>query len=746
MSEVRQRPAPAVLAAKLTPPSPRPRTVPRSDLVDRLEAAGPERVRAVVAPTGWGKSELVAQWLGAHRTPVAYVQLDALDNDPSRCWAHVVTAVGAATDVDVGDLLDALRSTGVPFVTEIVEPLLARLDDHPVTIVLEDLHLVTSVEWEETLTALLDRRPPSMGVAFTSRVEPPLQMGRRRVRGELVEVRRDDLRVDAAAGRAIVADASGVELGDAALATLLDRTEGWAAGLYLAGLSLRSAADVDGAIRRFAGDDRNLSEYLATEVLGQLAAEDRSFLVGTAVLARLDGTICDAVLGRDDSATRLADLARTNLFLIPLDQHEGRYRYHHLFREWLLVELGRGGPGAAADAHRRAALAYIEAGDITAAIEHALQSGDAELVYEHLLRHRLALLDSSQHATVNRWYRSLPAPPTADDEVQVSLLRAWSAVIEGDLDTIDRMTGRADSLLAGDSVTDLVAQRRGEPHLLRAYSAVLRGAFETCRAELADAVSKPLPPRAGPSVAWLQGVVEFWLGESSQESLDHAFAVAVDAGVPYPTVLCQSYLAMAAAEHHDLDAAGRWADAAFRTTDEHNVSTAYLAGPHAARAQVRHAAGDFDGAAADARAAIELAERRNDTPIASLGRLVLAAVHHSVGETASAKELLTVAEQDLAPLAVTGILGDRLSVTKRQLRLQQAPTRQRTFVEPVERLTDRELALLRMLPGDLTQRELGDALHMSFNTVKTYNRQIYRKLGVSSRDDAIAAAKAAGLL
>lgn len=693
-----------------------------------------------------GEVRLIAQWLATHRTPVAYVQLDSLDDDPSRCWAHIVTAVGAAAGVDVSDLLDVLRSTGVPFVTEIVEPLLARVDGHPVTLVVEDLHLATSVELEETLAAVFDRRPKEMGVAFTSRVEPPLQLARRRVRGELVEVRREDLRVDAAAGGAIVAEACGVELRDAALAALLERTEGWAAGLYLAGLSLRSSDDVDEAIRRFAGDDRNLSEYLATEVLGQLAADDRAFLVGTAVLHRLDGAICDAVLGRTGSAERLADLARSNLFLIPLDQREGRYRYHHLFREWLLVELGRGGPGVVAEANRRAAIAYIESGDVTSAIEHALLSDDAHLVFEYLLRHRLALLDSSQHATVNRWYRSLPAPPTVDQEVQVDLLRAWSAVIEGDLDTIDRLAARAQTLLSGDAVTHLVDQREGEPHLLRAYSSVLRGAVDTCRAELELAISKPLPPRAGPSVAWLTGVTEFWLGEPCQESLDHAFAVAVDAGVPYPTVLCESYLAMAAAERGELDVADRWAAAAFRATAEHNVSSAYLAGPHAARAQVRHAAGDFEGAVADGSVAVDLAERRNDTPIASLGRLVLASVHHSMGDAARAKQLLAVVEQDLAPLGVGGILDDRLAVAKRQLRLQQTPIRRRTFAEPVEALTDREMALLRMLPGDLTQRELGNALHMSFNTVKTYNRQIYRKLGVSSRDDAIAAAQAAGLL
>jgi LuxR family maltose regulon positive regulatory protein len=295
-------------------------------------------------------------------------------------------------------------------------------------------------------------------------------------------------------------------------------------------------------------------------------------------------------------------------------------------------------------------------------------------------------------------------------------------------------------------VTARVDDRAGEPDLLRAYAALLRGEFERCRSALAAATSVALPERAGPSVAWLDSVTRFWLGEPAQDQLDHAYRVARDAGVPYPTVLSQSYLAMHAFEQHDLADAERWTDAAFATTSAHRVSTTYLAGPYAARAQVRQTHGDLDGATTDAETAIELAERRNDTPIASLARLALASLHHTRGDRDVARELLDVVARDLEPIGSPGILGARLATARRQLRLRQTPQRRRTLDGPVEELTDREIALLRLLPGELTQRELGDALHMSFNTVKTYNRQIYRKLGVSSRDDAVAAARAAGLL
>lgn len=741
-----QRTTPAVLAAKLVPPSPRAHAVPRPELVERLEGAGAERLRVVVAPTGWGKSELVAQWLAVHEGPVAYVQLDAGDTDASRCWAHVLAAVERAVDIATDDLVDAMRSPGVVLVREVVEPLLVRLADHPVTVVLEDLHLATGVEIEESLAAFVDGRPPGVGFAVATRAEPSLQLPRRRVRDEVVEIRVDDLRVDAPTARSILVDAAGIDLDDDAVATVLDRTEGWAAGVYLAGLSLRGEPDPAAAIARFAGDDRNLSEYLATEVLARLEPTDRAFLVGTAVLHELDGELCDAVLQADGSAGRLAELARVNQFLVPLDQRDGRYRYHHLFREWLLVELARSGSHAAATAHRRASAAYLARDAVMPAIEHALASGDAALAYGTLIEHRLALLDASQHATVGRWYSSLPPPPTADDAVETQLLRAWVGIIEGDLDTIDRMSARAAALLDGPDVTDRVAARAGEPDLLRSYAALLRGRFDRCRTALAEATAVALPERAGPTVAWLDAVTKFWLGEPAQAALDHALDVAVTAGVPYPTVLCQSYLALHASEQHDLTVAEQWTTAAFDTTARHRVSTTYLAGPYAARAQVRRAHGDLVGAVADAERAVELAERRNDTPIASLARLELAAARHTDGDRDGARALLDVVERDLEPLGRPGILGVHLATAQRQLRLGRPTNRPRPLGALVEELTDREMALLRLLPGDLTQRELGDALHMSFNTVKTYNRQIYRKLGVSSRDDAVAAARAHGLL
>ncbi|MCB1016800.1 MAG: hypothetical protein KDB10_17060 [Acidimicrobiales bacterium] len=739
----------AVLSAKLSPPAPRAGAVPRRGLVDALEAAGPGRLRVVVAPPGWGKSELVAQWLERHDGPVAYVQVDAHDADAARFWLHVLVAVEGATGVGVNDLVEAVNAPGVPLVTDVVEPLLARLDAAPVTLVLEDLHLADDVELDETLIGLVEARPAGLGLVVISRAEPPFALARLRMQDALCEIRREDLAVDVDAARSIVAGVTGTVLSDEAAARLVARTEGWAAGVYLAALALPADADVAEALDRFAGDDRNLSDYLAAEVLARLDEADRRFLLGVAVLEQLDAERCDALLGATGSGARLVALARRNQFLIPLDRAAGRYRFHHLFREWLLAELDRTSPGAVADAHRRAAVALRRQGDIVASTDHALAAGDASLAYESVVAHQIQLLDTCRHATAIRWYRALPPPPSDDAAAEVDLVRAYAAGIEGDPDTMDRLADRVAARLAEGTVTERVTTRSDEPPLLRAYAAMLRGDFDRCEAELARIDGERMMMRSRPMWRCVVGIVAFWLGVPARDTLEGAEAFARSDGVPYAVVLAQVYLALEAAHAGDLDRAERWSAAAEATAHDEGVSVNYLAAALVARAQVRQARGDLVAAAGDAARGVALAERRNDRPVAAQARLVLAAVRHLDADRGAARELVEVVAGDLEPMGRPGILGEALATAQRQLRLQQAPTLAPVtggVRAPVEALTDRELALLRLLPGDLTQRELGDALHLSFNTVKAYNRQIYRKLGVSSRDQAVAAARAVGLL
>jgi len=750
MNEV-TRSGPVVIPAKLRAPAPLGDAVGRPDLVAKLEAAGPERLRAIVAPTGWGKSELVAQWLAAHPYPVAYVRLDDKDADPSRCWAHLLMALRGACGVEVDDLIEILRAPALPIVEEIVEPLLPRLEGHDVTLVVEDLSSTLGAEVQDSIEALVDGRPPSLGIAIVSRFEPPLHLPRRRVRGELCEIRLDDLRMDTDAARRIVHAATGVVLDAGATEALVSRTEGWAAGLYLAALSMRADDEPGEFVARFSGTDRNLSEYLASEVLTTMDAEDRSFLVGTAVLDELEADLCDAVLDRNDSAARIDQLRRTNLFMIPVDEARGTYRYHQLFGQWLDMELHRRGPTAAAEAHRRAAHAYAACGSRVRAADHAIDAGDADLAHDFVARSSLELLDTGRHTTLNQFCERLPPPPDANREFQLALLRGWSSIVDGDLDSVDRWCSRASAALDTGTVDDRLRRRSGEIALLEAYSHLLRGSPADCHRILVAARSDGTSQRADPTADYLDASAAYWLGpatsESLRETLAQALATADTVGDPYAKLLCEAYLALHALDTQDETGADEWITATFATAhDHHLVGFGYLAAGHWARSRRHITHGDLDAALADAERAVELAERRGDTLIASGARVTLSDIHHSRGDRAAARELLDTIDRDLAPLDTPDVLAERIAVARRQLRLQQQPTAGRRYDAPVEALTDREIALLRLLPGDLTQREIGNTLHMSFNTVKTYNRQIYRKLGVSCRDDAVAAARAAGLL
>jgi LuxR family maltose regulon positive regulatory protein len=411
--------------------------------------------------------------------------------------------------------------------------------------------------------------------------------------------------------------------------------------------------------------------------------------------------------------------------MIPVDQQAGRYRYQKLFQQWLELELEprRTGAAAVAAAHHRAADALARRGDTARAAEHALQADDPELAYVYLGRCGLELLDSGRHATLNQWYGRLPEAPDTDHATELALLRAWSGIVDGDLDTVDRMCARAADAFTAESMGERIRGRAGEIVLLTAYSLLLRGSIDVCREALTRAADDGVSPRAQATMTYLDAAAQYWLGAADAEIWLDARSTALSEHDPYVQLLDESFLGLIALDANDEREAARWIDAAFETATDHHLATfGYLATAHLGRGRAAAGRGDLDRADAECTRAIELAERRHDVPVACLARLALADVHHSAGDRARAREMVRVAAQDLDPIDAPGILGERLAVVERQLRLQQKPTTAHRFEEPVEELTDRELALLRLLPGELTQRELGAALHMWFNTVKSYNR------------------------
>ena len=408
----------ALLATKLHVPRRRPGFVPRPRLVGRLEEGLTRGLVLVCAPAGSGKTVLLADWARHGGRPVAWLSLDAGDNDPARFWRHVVAALGQVRP-GIGELagpvlgpLEASSPDGL--VMALINELAADPREDEVLLVLDDYHLIDSQAVHESLLFLLEYVPPGLRMVLASRSDPPLPLARLRAGGQLAELRAAELRFTADEAAALLREAIGADLPGTAVAALTARTEGWAAGLQLAGLSLRGQADTAGFVAAFSGSHRYVLDYLTGEVLERQNPQVREFLLETSVLERLTGELCDAVTGRAGSQAMLADIERAGLFLVPLDEVRGWWRYHHLFADLLRARLQAEQPGRVQALHRAAA-AWCEEHDLADdAVRHALAAGEAAWAARLVERHVEALLGRSEGVTLRRWLSALPAESVRD--------------------------------------------------------------------------------------------------------------------------------------------------------------------------------------------------------------------------------------------------------------------------------------------------------------------------------------------
>ncbi len=365
-----------LIATKLHVPRLRRGLVARPRLLERVGLGVDSKVTLVSAPAGFGKSTLLTEWLAgapADGRSVAWLSLDAADSDAATFWRYVVTALQNTLD-GVGSRALELITSSPPATDLVLTTLVNELAAWPgdVWLVLDDYHLVDGPEVGQGMTFLLTHLPPHVHVVLSTRADPDLPLARWRVRGELVEIRAADLRFTLDEAAQYLNDVTGLHLAAGDVEALEGRTEGWIAALQLAALSLRDRADVGGFIAQFAGTDRYLVDYLVEEVLAQQDDRVREFLLRSAVLDRLTGPLCDAVVGIEDGREMLTTLERANLFLVPLDDQRQWFRYHHLFADVLRARLLAEQPDLVPVLHQRASLWY-EAHDVAdEAIRHAL--------------------------------------------------------------------------------------------------------------------------------------------------------------------------------------------------------------------------------------------------------------------------------------------------------------------------------------------------------------------------------------
>ena len=472
-----------LLATKLHVPRPRPGFLARPRLLDRLTEGMTHELTLIGAPAGFGKTSLVADWARGRPGPVAWLSLDDADSDPARFWGYVAAALDG-TRPGVRRRVDALFQGAPPPLDAVVTVLVNELAEGPeeVVLVLDDYHLVDDPAVHGSLAVLLERLPPQLRLVLASRADPPLPLARLRAGGQLTELREADLRFTREEAAALLRTAVGPELPEAAVAALGDRTEGWVAGLQLAALSLRGHPDISAFVEGFSGSHRYVLDYLCEEVLDGQPEPLRAFLLETSILERLSGPLCDAVTGRTGSQALLEAIERANLFLVPLDEVRGWWRYHRLFADLLCVRLHQEQPDRVPELHRNAAAWHEAQGLADQAIRHALAAGDGTWAVRLIERQVDAYIQRWEGVTLRRWLAALPAelvssrPRLLLAQARLALISGQLEAVEGPLDAAERgiaevadepyepSVGRAASMLANLPAA-VALQRAGLAHL-----------------------------------------------------------------------------------------------------------------------------------------------------------------------------------------------------------------------------------------------------------------------------------------
>jgi ATP/maltotriose-dependent transcriptional regulator MalT len=746
-----------LLALKLAVPPPRDDELLRERLLAQI--SGPWiRLCAVVAPAGWGKTRLLAQWADRARTrgAVAWLTLDAADDDPHRFWSYLLTCVREATGLG-GRALEMLSAPAADPLAAAVPLLLDDLTSRqpPLVVILDDYHVVTSSGVHESVEFLLTYLPTTVQLVVASRADPPLPLARLRARGELGEVRADDLRFTAAESAAILETAGHVRLPAADVEDLCRRTEGWAAGLRLVALTLAAAEDPVAAAGRFGGDDRHVVDYLSDEVLDGLSSGDREFLVRSSVLDQLSGSLCDAVLGRDDSATLLEDLDRRGLFLQPLDHRRQWYRCHRLFRDVLRRELDRGAPALVRDLYVRAADWFADRAEFEQAVRYRLDAGDLDAATALLGAHESWFFErGAASAYLELGERALAQGAAADP--QVVLMLAYASALCGRFDRVKAWCDTAER--ATDSGTKIDGWHSALASILTMRAAYGHPGDDEVAAALSDAQravgleDDPTQPGYVVARAGLASV-QMRLDQYGEAASTLRTAWDCDSRPLLSTpVLLQTagMYAMVLLHLDEVEEAHRLvqdiAALAERTEDAWgDAAAASLTWLRLVEGRIAYRRRDPRAAATRLRRAVTLAEVWGRPTEQVMALTSLAEAELAVGDRAQAREALSRAREVVETDGCRPAARAELETAETRLG-RGAGRAARRAGRLHEELTDRELSVLRALGGLASQRDIADSLFLSVNTVKGYTKSLYRKLGVVSRAEAVERGRSLGLI
>jgi ATP/maltotriose-dependent transcriptional regulator MalT len=731
------RPAGPVLSGtKLHAPHLHPESIRRPLLTSRL--ADPEAMLAVVVgPAGYGKTTLLADWAEGDPRAFGWLLLDQGDNDLTVLVSYMIAALERARSGATDDSVTTRAAERDPVAALVAA---ANASSKDIVLVLDEYHHITNSSVHDAVLAFAERSPANVMLAIASRTEVPLPIARLRASGVLVELRAPDLLFTVEESDQLLNGVLASGLGLADIAALHDRTEGWPAALYLAYLSYRNATDRRAFVRSFGASNRHVGDYLTEQVIATLDPDTLQFMLATSIVDQMSGPLADALTETTGGTQRLVALERANLFLLPLDDKREWYRYHPLLAELLSMELRRTAPDTIPALHLRASGWFEGAGDVDRAIRHAIAAGDRDRAATLISASYLERIEWGRMATVANWLQQI-----GDDAViadgRLAIAKAW---------TMQFLGRRAEARQALDAAR--MAADQGQPPegtaSFESSAELMSAAFpggdvggmvRSARRAFELESERDSPWRATVYVLLGFALVRAGSFAEARPYLDTGERLAVENGAWMDVVGARSLLARIARYEGQLVAAERLARSAIEAAEAHGLSgsaTGAFATLELGATLVR-AGRHLEGHALLAESLGPLRALGEPLPVAE-GLLPMAEALRQLGRRRDSRHVLEEADALITSMADPGYLR-----VARDALVPVGPARKPSVDRALSR---REMEVLRLMATGRSKREVAQELVVSYNTIHSHYRSIYRKLEVGSKEAAIERARTMDLI
>jgi LuxR family maltose regulon positive regulatory protein len=702
-----------LLQTKLYIPPQRPNLVPRPRLIAKLNGGLDGKLILVSAPAGFGKSTLLSAWVqqAKMRPHCAWLSLDEGDNDLTQFLIYFIAALQTIEGSIGKGLLAALQSPETVNVEVVLITLLNEVSEltDGATLILDDYHTIESQPVDQAIGFLIEHLPPQMQLVIAGRIDPSLPLSRLRASGQMTEIRAHDLRFTTEEAALFLNQAMSFNLSTRDIAALAMRTEGWIAGLQLAELSIRRFernSDIAEFVNKFTGSDRYIQDYLADEVLQHRPKGTADFLLQTSILTRLSAPLCDAVTEQPNSQAILESLEAANLFIVPLDNERHWFRYHHLFADLLSHRLKQTYRKEIPELHRRASVWYESEGYIHDAVRHANAAGDMERVADILEDHWQDIVHQGEIVELKRLLDFL-GPEYTRKSAPLSMAYCWIHVFRGENSLIPNHI--KDIRVVWEKNTE--SEDGQQPMKL----AVIPSLVETMEASVA--LDNKLP-------------------RAAKKHAQKAISL-----IPAKSNLTARQLLYGAAGY-------RLAYAYMELGEYDQACALFLEG-----LEMLKASENYLGAAATVLQIVTMYKQLDKTeeginlcgdtldfmakqgwektPPSGILNVLLAGLQADSGDFENARGNLELGRGLVEPISSLVI---HTVVTDVEKKLDDSTQSRQPLVEP---LSPRELEVLNMIAKGYTNREISEQLFLALDTIKGHNRNIYGKLGVKNRTQAV---------